>query len=60
MLLNKIIETLEKSQNVKIWDSKNPITNETIEKLKSLVHEYRDKEIDNHVVKLFGSKSIKE
>lgn len=60
MLLNKIIETLEKSQGIKIWTSPNPITKETEAQLKALVHEYRDSEINKHVVNLFGANATKQ
>lgn len=57
-LLNSIIEILEKDQNVKIWTSQNEIKPETLQKLKCCIHEYRDREINNHVINMFGANSL--
>jgi hypothetical protein len=53
-LLNEIIQILEKSQNVKIWDSQNELKSETILKLRELVREHVNSEINKHVIKKFG------
>lgn len=54
--LNKIIEILEKNQGVKIWDSQNPISDETIKQLMVVLQEKKDQAIKEHILDLFGPK----
>lgn len=54
-LINFIVETLEKSQRVKIWDSRNEISLETIAKIKEAITQVKNQAINDHILKVFGA-----
>lgn len=54
--LNKIIEILEKSQGVKIWDSQNPVKDETIKQMMDALRDVKDKAVKDHILDIFGPK----
>lgn len=55
-LINLIIDELEKSQKVKIWDSQNQVPQETVNLIKAAIGKVKDGAIKEHILTTFGPK----
>lgn len=56
-LINYIIEELEKSQKVQIWNAQNEIPDEVINKIKLALQQVKDQAINDYLKKIITDKA---